>query len=102
MKQNTQNEVLFDIPGPVDHILIFSTSTTSTSFSKIMSDVVLLLPNTDRRALREHMNSLTVFGGSVLLIFLVYALYFFCLRLVSCVPNLTSASGLSILDCLFL
>ena len=41
--------------------------------------------------------------GSMTLIFsvfcVVFFLFFFCLRLVSCVPNVTSFSGLSILHC---
>ena len=42
--------------------------------------------------------------GSVLLIFLVFCvvfLCFVCLCLVSCMPNVVSFSGVSILDCLF-
>ena len=41
--------------------------------------------------------------GFVLLIYLVFSVVFvfFCLRPVSCVPNLASFSGMSILDCTF-
>jgi len=42
--------------------------------------------------------------GSVLLIFLVFCVVYFCflcLRPVSCVPNVASVSGLSIRDCTF-
>jgi hypothetical protein len=38
---------------------------------------------------------------SMLLIFLVFCVVFFCLRHVSCVPNVSSFSGLSFLDCPF-
>ena len=53
---------------------------------------------------REHQGSPQILVGFVLLIFLVFYVVFFCfvsIRPVSCVPNVASFSGLSILDCLF-
>ena len=49
--------------------------------------------------LRQHLGSSTVFGGPVLLTFLVFCFVLVCcvcLRPVSCAPNLASFSGLSI------
>ena len=55
-------------------------------------------------AICNHKCHLCHFGknvlvGSALLIFLVFCVFcFVCLRPVSCVPNVASVSGLSILD----
>ena len=54
--------------------------------------------------LREHLGSLTVFGGvrvPRLFSFLFCVFGFVCLRPVSYAPNVASISGLSILDFLF-
>ena len=54
--------------------------------------------------LREHMDSLPVFDGirvAHLFSFLCCVYFFVCLRPVSCVPNVVSFSGLSILGCPF-
>ena len=68
--------------------------------------------------LHEHLDSTAVFGGAVLLIFLVFCVVFLvglccssllvfwvvcfvCLLPVSCVPNVVNVSGLSTLDCPF-
>jgi len=53
--------------------------------------------------IREYLGSVPVFGGFVLLTFLVFCvvLCFVCLHVLSCVFNVTSVSGLSILYCLW-
>ena len=50
----------------------------------------------------EHMSSHPVIGESVLIVFLVFCVVcFVCFRHVSCLPNVASVSGLTLLDCPF-
>ena len=54
--------------------------------------------------LHGHLGSPPVFGGvyvAHIFSFLYCVICFACLRPVSCVPNISSFSGLSILDCSF-
>ena len=52
--------------------------------------------------LREHLGSSRFLVWFWFLICLIFCVVFVCFRLLSCVPNVSSFSGLSILDCPFI
>ena len=85
-------------------ISVYSYCTSLFGYSSIqhvlpVSNKVCVIRNSNCLPFAITWDNPLFFGGSVLLIFLIFCCI--CLRSVSCVPNVSSASGLSILDCPF-